>query len=742
MNSKTTLGLSGFDEKVLERWGLKPTAMDTITRARETGAITPQEISEMISSPLAKDRQKMAETLQEIKKILQSLNIAVTFNIVTHNTTVINHPAQPVAPAQKPETRPEAEKLSAAPSPSPFLNAQILADQGLMPEAFEILSKAKMRGQISPPEIRRMISESISKDTDRLRTTMRWITQFLGVINVRIVIGSEAVATPKMTRLIAVDGRSAKTAHSSLMKTIPPAADKFGDAEGMDLEPTKGMIAAMEKEEQGLEKELKQEESFSSVPSINIESDSVNSYYRYARSHAFLNKNEELELARRWHMHQDHTARNTIVLHNLRLVMKIAKHYMGRGLDYDDLVQEGNMGLMIASERFDPEMGCRFTTYAVWWIRQSISRAIQNFKDIIRMPVYVHEARYKILKIACDLGMELQREPTVEEIAAKAGEDTAKVKKILHVLHVPVISLEDLAYGLSDESETTIRDIFQDLSYLPPSTMLEAKEGLEAAAYELRKVLAAVNTLDVSDNAKTAFKMYYALEGNPEGATHESIAPTFGVTRERVRQLKNTVWEKLAKHGINLDDQGLLAMIERVHRFEDMVSMTADVSSPVEGFVLEAVTLAFQEEASAGNDIIPTIAPESERPTANISNVKPGKSNPEEIIRIVSETYGATPELVLGDKRPNDIVWVRWVCTYIMREKLKSSFVSIGQALRYNDHTTAIYGYKEMIKAMEKDPGVKDEVEKIASLCKQPEPETIEDVQTEQKKDSLEKKDG
>jgi|GEM_PF-221287 len=726
--------LDGFNEAVLDRWGLNPNAKETLTRAKERGAITPQEITQMISTALAKDRQKMAEVLQEIKKILQNLNITVTFNVVhthTHTHEVV-HPPHSTAQAtvKKPDPKKEATPALEVNKPRPqtgpeqgtetiFLNHRLLNDQGLVPEAFNILSAAKSRGQISPQEIGTLIPMSISKDGVKLRETMRWITQLLGSIDVKIVIGSVHVKKP--------GSKSPETSYSIKPEQASPPTRKLSPvierSIDADSELSEEGVLALEKEEPDLtdlkdeESEEVLEEDFLPKFGYQKEDADINPYYRAVKNHKFLKHEDLLELSRRWHMHGDIEARNNIVRHNLRLAMKIARHYMGRGLDYDELVQEGNCGLIIAADRFNPELGFRFTTYATWWVRQAITRAIQNLAATIRLPVHIIEARYKLLKIVRALGFELQREPMLEEIAARAGEDTDKVNKILNQLKVPVISLGELAYGSSSDSKKTVGDLTEELGTPTPLTAIEMKENLAIAAKNLRTLLAAVNALDVSDKAKTCFKMYYGLEGYPEGATLESISPTFGVTRERIRQLNSKVWEKLAEHGIEFDDRKLVAEIQRVHDLEDLVDAVADVSSSIENFVLDAVSIVFQNVAEVGGDIVPAVIITPRRLKASLNKVKPGDAAPEDIIRVVSESYGLTPEVILGDERPKETVWVRWVCTYIMREKLKSPFVSIAQALHYADHTTAMYGHKSITKVIEREPAVKEEIDKIISLC-------------------------
>ncbi len=714
MNLRTDSVFAGFDDAVLERWGLKPTAKDTLTRAQERGAITPQEISEMVSGALAKDRRKMAEVLSELKKILQNLNITVTFNII-HTHTIIQSPAPPAVPTVKPEPQQPGEKTE-----SPFLNAKVLQEHGLKPEALEILLAAQARGHISPQQIGALVLAEISQDTEKLRPAMRWITQLLGAIGIKIVIGEVHYKKPESHSPVTSYSRRQEEASSTQGRLLV-----LFNSTGISTEPSKEALLEVERDEEGTdgEEDGNVEDDGEFVPKFIFDQESgvSNPYYRQAKNHKFLKHPELLELSRRWHTHGDYEARNIIVVHNLRLPMKIAAHYMGRGLDYDDLVQEGNLGLMLAAERFDPERGFHFTTYATWWVRHHITRAIQNFKNIIRMPVHAIEALNKVLKITCELGMELQREPMLEEIAARAETDIATVKKILHHLKVPVVSLEELAYSSSSrDGDATIGDLARDLVFPSPRTALEAKEDLERASLTIRTLLATIKALPISEKAKTAFSMYYGLDGHPEGTTLESVAQTsgFGVTRERIRQMNTKVWEKLAEYGVSMNDEKLVAALNRVHDLENIVGNEADLSPLTEAMVLNEVSSVFNSSGGDDGELVPADSvTRARRPQANLEKVSPGTLATEDIIRVVGEAYGVTPEIILGDSKPKEVVWVRWVCTYILREKLELSFPKIGQLLRYSEHSVTMYGYRQLVSAMERDPSVKEDIEKIIALC-------------------------
>ncbi|OHA20204.1 MAG: hypothetical protein A2849_04110 [Candidatus Taylorbacteria bacterium RIFCSPHIGHO2_01_FULL_51_15] len=606
---------------------------------------------------------------------------------------------------------------------SPLLNAQLLWEQGLVPDALGILLAAKAKGHISPQQIGALIPAEISRDNAKLRTTMRWIIQLLRAINVKIVIGEVHYKKPESQSPETSYSRRSESPSSNRGK-LPALFNSTGINYAVSEGPSKEALLEMEEDKEAEGEESKRADSNGEfIPKFIFDSESgvSNPYYRAVKDHKFLKHQDLLELARRWHMHGDYEARNTIVVHNLRLSMKIAAHYVGRGLDYDDLVQEGNIGLMVAAERFNPEPGFHFTTYATWWVRSKITTAIRDQRDTIRSPAHVHEAYNKVLKITCELAAELQREPTLEEVAARAELEIDKVKKILHQLKVPVVSLEELAYSASSkDSDVTIGDHIIDNWFPSAVTALEAKEDLERASLTIRTLLATIKALPISEKAKTAFSMYYGLDGHPEGATLESIAETsgFGVTRERIGQMNAKVWKKLAEFGVSMNDEKLVAAITRVHDLENIVGNEADLSPLTEAMVLNQVSSVFHDSGGNDGELVPADSVTiTRRPQANLEKVAPGTLATEDIIRVVGEAYGVTPEIILGDSKPKEVVWVRWVCTYILREKLELSFPKIGQLLHYSEHSVTMYGYRQLVSAMERDPSVKDDIEKIIALC-------------------------
>ena len=247
-----------------------------------------------------------------------------------------------------------------------------------------------------------------------------------------------------------------------------------------------------------------------------------------------LSEEEERDLGRR-SAQGDSSARQKLAEGNLRLVVSLAKHYTGRGVQMMDLIQEGNMGLMRAAEKYDYTMENRFSTYASWWIKEAMQRAIDQQSREIRVPVHVAENMKKVQKISKDLQQKLGRDPLPKEIAEKMpGKTEEDVKNILSYLQSPV-SLET---PVGDEGENSLGDMVEDKTEATPEEAMNALVQKE----EVSELLEAL-----SERERQVIRLRYGLE---DGKTHtlEEIGSILNVTRERVRQIEARALEKLRKN--------------------------------------------------------------------------------------------------------------------------------------------------------------------------------------------------
>lgn len=247
-----------------------------------------------------------------------------------------------------------------------------------------------------------------------------------------------------------------------------------------------------------------------------------------------LSEEEERELGRR-SAQGDSSARQKLAEGNLRLVVSLAKHYTGRGVQMMDLIQEGNMGLMRAAEKYDYTMENRFSTYASWWIKEAMQRAIDQQSREIRVPVHVAENMKKVQKISKDLQQKLGRDPLPKEIAENMpGKTEEDVKNILSYLQSPV-SLET---PVGDEGENSLGDMVEDKTEATPEEAMNALVQKEEVSELLESL---------SERERQVIRLRYGLEG---GKTHtlEEIGSILNVTRERVRQIEARAMEKLRKN--------------------------------------------------------------------------------------------------------------------------------------------------------------------------------------------------
>lgn len=266
-----------------------------------------------------------------------------------------------------------------------------------------------------------------------------------------------------------------------------------------------------------------------------IADDSVKIYLQQIGKIKLLSADEELEVAKKIKEQNSEEAKKALVNANLRLVVSIAKKYIGRGLNFLDLIQEGNMGLMRAAEKFDYSKGYKFSTYATWWIQQAITRAIADKSRLIRLPVHMIETLSKIKKISMDLTIENGTAPTKEEIAYKIGMPVQKLTALIESAQ-GTVSMESPANQKDDN--TKLSDFIVDESTLSPDTKV-TQDNLFS---DIKKML---NHL--SEKERNVLIMRYGLDDNGEKKTLEEIGTYYGVSRERIRQIENRAMSKLKK---------------------------------------------------------------------------------------------------------------------------------------------------------------------------------------------------
>ena len=258
--------------------------------------------------------------------------------------------------------------------------------------------------------------------------------------------------------------------------------------------------------------------------------DPVRMYLKEIGRIKLLNLEEELALADRI-IAGDEEAKNILAEANLRLVVSIAKRYVGRGMLFLDLIQEGNIGLMKAVEKFDVTKGYKFSTYATWWIRQAITRAIADQARTIRVPVHMVETINKLARIQRQLTLELNREPSEEEIAKEMKTSVEKVREIIKISQDPV-SLET---PIGEEDDSHLGDFIKDEHNMSPE---------EFATNELLKDEISEVLLTLTEREEKVIRLRFGLEdGKPR--TLEEVGQMFGVTRERIRQIEAKALRKL-----------------------------------------------------------------------------------------------------------------------------------------------------------------------------------------------------
>jgi RNA polymerase primary sigma factor len=314
---------------------------------------------------------------------------------------------------------------------------------------------------------------------------------------------------------------------ANALKGLDLDADALDDLYNLFNENNIAIVSGEDSEEDSGDKLLLDDSDLTKDLNIN---DPVRMYLKEIGQIKLLTMDEELELADRI-LEGDEVAKATLAEANLRLVVSIAKRYVGRGMLFLDLIQEGNIGLMKAVEKFDVSKGYKFSTYATWWIRQAITRAIADQARTIRVPVHMVETINKLARIQRQLTLELNREPSEQELAKKMGMSVEKVRDIYKISQEPV-SLET---PIGEEDDSHLGDFIKDERNMSPE---------EYATNEILKDEISEVLLTLTEREEKVIRLRFGLEDG-KSRTLEEVGQMFGVTRERIRQIEAKALRKL-----------------------------------------------------------------------------------------------------------------------------------------------------------------------------------------------------
>lgn len=314
---------------------------------------------------------------------------------------------------------------------------------------------------------------------------------------------------------------------AAALKGLDLDADALDDLYNLFNENNIAIVSEEDNDEESGDKLLLDDSDLTKNLTIN---DPVRMYLKEIGQIKLLTMDEELELADRI-LAGDEVAKATLAEANLRLVVSIAKRYVGRGMLFLDLIQEGNIGLMKAVEKFDVSKGYKFSTYATWWIRQAITRAIADQARTIRVPVHMVETINKLARIQRQLTLELNREPSEQELAKKMNMSVEKVRDIYKISQEPV-SLET---PIGEEDDSHLGDFIKDERNVSPE---------EYATNEMLKDEISEVLLTLTEREEKVIRLRFGLEDG-KSRTLEEVGQMFGVTRERIRQIEAKALRKL-----------------------------------------------------------------------------------------------------------------------------------------------------------------------------------------------------
>jgi RNA polymerase primary sigma factor len=410
------------------------------------------------------------------------------------------------------------------------------------PEVRDLVDKGRQRGFVTQQELMHALPnfEDDIEFADEVYTLLLELGIDLIDVKDEMIWGKKEKDDPSDEDLLADDLlelADVVEGEDELEGDVPVGEDLDEDEDGVVKEKAKKVKGKKSDEEDAVVAapviQKKKEKVKKTVDLSEIANDSIRMYLCEIGKVDLLTAKEEADLARRI-AKGDQSAKAKLAEANLRLVVSIAKKYIGRGLSFLDLIQEGNIGLFRAVEKFDPNRGFKFSTYATWWIRQAITRAIADQARTIRIPVHMVETINKLTHTQRRLVQELGREPLIEELAAEMDMDEKKVRHILKISQ-DIVSLEA---PVGAEEDSKLGDFIEDDDALSPSEQTN-RQLIKENIHEMLQYL--------SPRERKIIEMRFGLKDGI-GHTLEEVGNEFGVTRERIRQIEAKVLHKLREH--------------------------------------------------------------------------------------------------------------------------------------------------------------------------------------------------
>lgn len=451
-----------------------------------------------------------------------------------------------------------------------------LEARGFKPQARGVLEKAITRGKIFPQEISMLLSGATASDRQVVSKTVTWLAGELQRMNVTIATGKDAVdfkaePVPQRNGFHAkakvnghhLNGVTLKKPNTGETQNKPEG--EVSDEAVLETESEAyvdtGPVGPQELDEAEVAKmNLQMLEDQGS----RVEFDALAQYYREVARFKLLTFEEEWQLG--WQVKE----KGDIA----------ARKYAWSELPFEDLVQEGNIGLLVAADKYDYRVG-RFTTYAMWWVRQRITRAIMDYGSLIRVPVHMQENRFKIVKAAGEVAFRTGRQPSLAEIAEETKLPVKNIQAIMLRTNLKVVSIDGPVFpaGSTRDSAnaTSYGDIMPDHMTLDGSYLIEARDELRQAQTRVANALNEIGTISGGREGSTTsrkaeiFNTFYGLDGTGQRRTLEETGEIHGVTRERIRQIIASVWNELAERGVDMDHDSFLQHMSSIEELSKLV---------------------------------------------------------------------------------------------------------------------------------------------------------------------------